>query len=81
MTNELTPEQKARGTAMVVNIVRGAGAVMMLAGTAVGLNIGGVATLIGLGDDIYKIVGGCIVLVGLMDFFVLPSIIAKANGQ
>jgi Na+/H+ antiporter NhaD/arsenite permease-like protein len=80
MTNpQPTPEQKARGTAMVVNIVRGTGAVLMLAGTAVALNIGGVATLIGLSDDIQKIVGGGIAFAGLIDFFVLPSIIAKAN--
>ncbi len=65
---------------MVVNIVRGAGAVMMVAGTAIALNIGGVATLIGLGDDIQKMVGGCIVAVGLVDFFVLPAFIAKMNA-
>lgn len=79
MSSELTPEQKARGTAMVVNIVRGTGAVLMVAGAAVFFNIAGVATLIGLGDDIYKIVGGAIVFAGLIDFFVLPPVIAKVN--
>lgn len=79
MTNEQTPEQKARGTAMVVNIVRGTGAVLMVAGTAVALNIGGIATLFGLGDNMHMIVGACIGIAGLVDFFVLPSIIAQAN--
>lgn len=81
MTNEPTPEQKARGVAMVVSIVRGTGAVLMIAGTAVGLDVGGVATMIGLGDDTYRIVGLGLFVTGLLDFFVLPSLIAKANGQ
>lgn len=81
MTNELTPEQKARGTAMVVNIVRGTGAVLMVAGAAVGFNIGGVSTLLGLGAETYAIVGIAIGVAGLVDFFVLPSIIVKANSR
>ncbi|MBL8714321.1 MAG: hypothetical protein JNM12_15625 [Alphaproteobacteria bacterium] len=79
MTQDLTPEQKARGTAMVINIVRGTGAVLMLAGTAVALNIGGIATLVGLGDGLHLIVGVCVGFAGLVDFFVLPTIIAKAH--
>lgn len=79
MTNEPTPEQKAQGIALVVNIVRGTGAVLMLAGTAVALNIGGLASMFGLGDDTKLLVGVCIGIAGLVDFFVLPSIIAKAN--
>ncbi|MCC7036530.1 MAG: hypothetical protein IT560_04400 [Alphaproteobacteria bacterium] len=79
MTQDLTPEQKARGTALVVSIVRGTGAVLMLAGAAVALNIGGIATLVGLGDNMHLIVGACVGIAGLVDFFVLPSIIAQAN--
>lgn len=79
MTQDLTPEQKARGTAMVINIVRGTGAVLMLAGTTVALNIGGIATLVGLGNDLHLIVGVCVGFAGLVDFFVLPTIIAKAH--
>lgn len=79
MTQDLTPEQKARGTAMVINIVRATGAVLMLLGTAVALNIGGIATLVGLGDSLHLIVGAGVGFAGLVDFFVLPTIIAKAQ--
>lgn len=79
MSNQITPEQKARGTAMVVNIVRGTGAVLMVAGTAVALNVGGIASMVGLGDDMHMIVGICVGFAGLIDFFVLPTIIAQAN--
>ena len=81
MSNELTPEQKARGTAMVISIVRGTGAVLMLAGAAVGFNIGGLATMFGLSADVCAFVGIAIGVAGLVDFFVLPSIIAKANNR
>lgn len=81
MSNQPTPEQKARGTAMVVSIVRGTGAVLMVAGTAVGFNIGGLATMFGLSADVCGFVGIAIGVAGLVDFFVLPTIIAKANNR
>lgn len=68
---------RAQRLALVANLMRGAGALFMAGGAALGLNLGGAADMLGIAS-IAKIVGGVLFAMGIMDFFVLPQIVMKA---
>ena len=70
--------QQSEGKAFVTNIVRAAGAVFMLAGVAIGLNLGGIAAAFGLADGgAEKMEGGIFFIAGIIGFFILPGILVK----
>jgi hypothetical protein len=74
----VSEEQKERQKALVLNCVRAGGALFMLAGTACGLDLGGIAGALGLTDGLtQKMVGGTLFAVGVVDFLVLPQVLAK----
>ncbi len=76
-TQPLTAE-KAAQVAMLLRVL---GAVFVIAGMVVGLDLGGLSTAGGLNDgsedSIHQIFGGLLALVGLIDFFVLPVFFKK----
>lgn len=62
--------------AQLGTILRIIGAVFILGGGVIGLDIGGIATKVGLNDgsdaSIHPLFGGMFILVGLVDIFVFP---------
>lgn len=78
MSETQQPEQKARVIKSCTNTARVTGAVLMLAGVACFFNLGGIADVVGLADgETEKILGGSMFLIGIIDFFVVPGILAK----
>ncbi len=66
----------AEKAAQMGNIFRIAGALFILGGMVVGLDAGGLSTKIGFNDgsdgSLHQLIGGMFVVMGLVDFFVLP---------
>lgn len=64
-------------TAQLTIILRMIGAIFILGGLIVGLDVAGLATKAGLNDgtddSMHHLFGGLIVLVGLVDIFILPA--------
>ena len=68
---------------LIIHVVRMTGAMFLLAGGSLALNLGGFADVLGLLDGgKNQIVGGAIALVGLMDVIVVPRLLeAKFNPK
>jgi hypothetical protein len=70
--------QLAQQKTLIINIVRGAGVMFMLAAPVIGFNLGGIAAGIGFGDPfVQKALGGALIFAGLLDFFVVPQFLDK----
>lgn len=77
----LTPEKVETLTL----ILRLGGALLIVFGMVMGLDLGGLATKFGLNDgteeSMHQIMGGMIALVGLVDFFVLPAYFKRLHAK
>ena len=78
---QLTPEKLEKLTL----ILRLGGALLIVFGMVLGLDLGGFATKFGLNDgteqSMHQIIGGMIALVGLIDFFALPVFFKRLNSD
>lgn len=69
---------KSRQAAFVVNIVRVAGVLFMIAGTALGFNVFGIAGFLGLADGFTeRALGGALFAAGVIDFMLVPHLLEK----
>ncbi|HYD17627.1 MAG TPA: hypothetical protein VEF76_04015 [Patescibacteria group bacterium] len=75
---EPTPEQREKNQDMILQIIRGTGAVLMIAGAAMGFNLGHIAQHLGLDGNMHRLLGGAIFFAGIIDFAVLPGILDRA---
>lgn len=77
----LSPEK----TEKLVLILRIGGAMLILFGLIMGLDLGGLATQFGFNDgteeSMHQILGGMISVVGLVDFFVLPAYFKRIQDK
>jgi hypothetical protein len=80
MNEGYIPEAKAdddnaqvAGIAILTVIVRGVGALFMLAAPVIGYNFGGIAEKFGFDEGTSEIVGVALLVIGLVDFFVMPQ--------
>ncbi len=80
---QISAAARKKSAALIFSIVRASGAALMLLGTAIGFNLGDIASLAGISDSLtVRIAGGAIFTVGLLDFLVIPHILlAKINPQ
>ncbi len=77
-------DQKQTGNQaeLVGNIVRGFGAVMMLGGVAVAFNLGGFAEMLFPIDGfLEKLLGGMLVVLGAIDFFLIPKFLKNLHSK
>ena len=64
--------------AQIIKVIRFSGVMMILLGTAAFFDLGGVATMIGLGtDNLNQILGGMLMIAGVIEIVVLPRLIEK----
>ena len=81
MNNEENPveTQKAAEREKVASYIRAMGGIEMLAGVALGFNLGGITdTLLNQpGDLISGIIGGALFFGGAMSYFVMPKLLTK----
>ena len=82
MSSQPTKPNPAAAT-LIIHVVRMTGAMFLLGGGSLALNLGGFADVLGLLDGgKNQIVGGAIALVGLMDVIVVPRLLeAKFNPK
>lgn len=79
-TDEEAVRQKGRQ--MITGIVRLAGAVFILAGTALASDLGGIGSVIGFTDEPMRIIfGGVIIVAGIFDYLVFPVILDKLSNR
>lgn len=70
--------QRQQAKAIVIGAVRATGAVLLLAGTAIFFDTGGIAGAIGVGDGIVnKILGGGLLAAGIADYLIVPKLLDK----
>lgn len=59
---------------MAIRLIRLSGLGLIAAGLAVFFNLGNISGIMGLNDDIKKLLGGASMMLGLVDVIVLPRI-------
>jgi hypothetical protein len=57
---------------MVIRVVRLSGLAFIVAGLAVLFNLGNISEIVGLNDDINKLLGGVLMMIGLVDIIAVP---------
>lgn len=76
MTTQAPKPLTAEKAAQMGTIFRVAGALFILGGMVVALDVGGLSTRIGFNDgsegSLHHLIGGMFILMGLVDFFALP---------
>jgi hypothetical protein len=71
----------AQGRALVTNVIRFWGACFMLAAPVLAFNLSNAAGYFGLDGMGGKILGGALLVIGIVDFFVMPGVLQKASQK
>lgn len=83
MTTPTPPQSPSpQSLVRIGTIMRIAGVVLIIVGTLAVLDAGGLASLIGFTDPVtQKTLGGLLIFMGLIDFFVMPRVFEKMAGS
>jgi hypothetical protein len=75
------PAKNPKAKTQAITVLRGAGLLFMAGGSALAFNSGGIDYgPLHLDEDIARIFGGALFVVGLTDFFLLPKLMAGKMG-
>lgn len=77
--NLYADQEQGRNAAVVIKSIQATGAMFVLGGGALALDVGGIGTMIFNDKDAVEIplLGGFMSFVGLLDIFVIPRILAR----
>lgn len=76
-----TPEERARQNEIVANVIKGVGAVFILAAPLIAFNAFGIAEMIGVKDGFLEyVMGGMFLVMGLADFFLVAPILQRGGA-